>query len=137
MKQLLLAALITTTAAAANAADVGVSISVGDPNFYGQITLGNYPPPALINPQPVIIERAPVSGPPIYLRAPAGHIKRWKKYCHRYNACNRQVYFVQDHWYKNEYVPRYQAEHHHDHHHDRHDKKQREHHDHRDDYRDR
>lgn len=111
MKRILLAALITSTAAVANAADVGVSISVGQPGFYGQIDIGNYPRPMVVNPQPVIIQRGVLEAPPIYLRVPPGHIKHWNRYCRRYHACNRRVYFVQEKWYNNVYVPRYQAEH--------------------------
>lgn len=113
MKHILLAALLTSPALAANAADVGVSISVGQPGFYGQIDIGNTPRPVLVNPHPVIIQRGVREAPPIYLRVPPGHIKHWKKYCHRYNACNRRVYFVQDKWYRDVYVPHYRAEHRH------------------------
>ncbi|MBI1424444.1 MAG: hypothetical protein GC149_13450 [Gammaproteobacteria bacterium] len=111
MKRILLAALLTSTAVAANAADVGVSISVGQPGFYGQLDIGNYPRPVVVNPQPVIIQRGAMEAQPIYLRVPPGHIKHWSKNCHKYNACNRRVYFVQENWYEHEYVPRYQAEH--------------------------
>jgi len=133
MKRLLLAALLTTSTVAANAADVGVSISVGQPGFYGQINIGDAPPPVLINPQPVIIERAQVYGPPIYLHVPPGHIKHWKRYCHHYHACNRHVYFVQDHWYEHEYVPHYREEHRHREYYNKH---RREHRERRGDYRD-
>jgi hypothetical protein len=130
MKRILLAALLTSTTVAANAADVGVSISVGQPGFYGQIDIGNYPRPVVVNPQPVIIQHGPMEAPPMYLRVPPGHIKHWSRYCHRYNACNRRVYFVQEKWYKNEYVPRYQAEHRH---YDNYNKHRRDHRDRRDD----
>ena len=113
MKRILIAVLLTSSAVAANAADVGISISVGQPGFYGQINIGSAPRPVLINPQPVIIQRGGVVTPPIYLRVPPRHHKYWKKYCHRYNACNRRVYFVQDKWYKDVYVPHYRAKHHH------------------------
>ena len=48
--------------------DVGVTISLGEPGFYGKIDIGNFPQPQLIYPQPVVIQRAPefVSAPPIY-----------------------------------------------------------------------
>jgi len=113
MKRILIAALLTSSAVAAHAADVGVSISVGQPGFYGQIDIGNAPRPVLINPQPVIIQRGAMEAPPIYLRVPPRHHKHWKKYCHRYHACNRRVYFVQDRWYNNVYVPHYRSKHHH------------------------
>lgn len=110
MKKILCAALFGACAAPAFAADVGVSISIGQPGFYGQIDIGNVPQPQLVYPQPVVIRRAPefVSAPPIYLHVPPGHEKHWNKHCAQYNACGRPVYFVRDDWYNNEYVPRYQ-----------------------------
>ena len=38
------------------AADVGVSISIGQPGFYGRIDIGNAPQPEFVNPQPIIIQ---------------------------------------------------------------------------------
>ena len=32
--------------------------------------------------------------PPLYLHVPPGHAKKWSKHCHKYNACDRPVYFV-------------------------------------------
>jgi hypothetical protein len=110
---LLLAALSAAISLPAVGADVGVSISVGQPGFYGQIDIGNYPKPVLVNPQPVIVQPGPGVGPggPIYLHVPPGHARRWSMYCHRYNACGRPVYFVQDRWYNEVYVPRYRERH--------------------------
>ena len=110
-------------------AQVGVSVSVGEPGFYGQIDIGNYPRPELVYPQPVMIAPAPVGvmPPPIYLHVPPGQEKHWGKHCYRYNACGRPVYFVRDRWYNNVYVPEYRTrrghrEGWHDEHHDgRHD----------------
>jgi hypothetical protein len=111
MKKILFAALVVNALAAqVFAADVGVSISVGQPGFYGQINIGNFPQPQLVYPQPVVIQRVPeiVSASPIYLHVPPGHEKHWSKHCAEYNACGRPVYFVRHDWYNNEYVPRYQ-----------------------------
>ncbi|NCN96598.1 MAG: hypothetical protein GW928_03850 [Rhodoferax sp.] len=106
-----LAALALTTAFGlnANAADVGVSVNISQPGFYGRIDIGRVPAPMVIYPRPVIIEQHPVTlqREPIYLRVPPGHEKRWDKYCRRYNACGQPVYFVQDNWYRDVYVPRY------------------------------
>jgi hypothetical protein len=101
MQRSLLAILLTTAVSAALAADVGVSISVGQPGFYGQIDIGNAPRPVLIYPQPVLIQRVQVIEPvqPIYLHVPPGHAKNWKKHCQKYDACARPVYFVKDDWY--------------------------------------
>lgn len=113
MKILLLAMIVTaaTLSAPALAADVGVSISIGQPGFYGQIDIGNYPPPLLIYRQPIMVERVPMNHPPIYLRVPPGHAKHWSRYCREYNACGERVLFVQDNWYNRVYVPRYQEQH--------------------------
>lgn len=110
MKNILCAALLVASAGPAFATDVGVSISLGQPGFYGQIDIGNVPPPQLVYPQPVVVRQAPefVAAAPIYLHVPPGHEKHWSKHCAQYNACGRPVYFVRDDWYNNEYVPRYQ-----------------------------
>ena len=112
MKRFLFAAVLSLGASSVLAADVGVSISVGQPGFYGRIDIGDYPPPQVIYPQPVIVERVPVQRPPVYLRVPPGHAKHWKKHCHEYNACGERVYFVNDDWYNREYVPRYRERQH-------------------------
>ncbi|WP_428419399.1 hypothetical protein [Methylibium sp.] len=117
MKRMLLAAALAATAMApALAADVGVSVSIGQPGFYGRIDIGNYPQPQVIYPQPVIIAPAPyaVVQRPIYLRVPPGHAKNWGKHCSRYAACGQPVYFVQDGWYENVYAPHYREDHRHD-----------------------
>ncbi|WP_159879998.1 hypothetical protein [Aquitalea denitrificans] len=101
--------------APALAANVGISVNIGEPGFYGQLDIGNYPPPVLLYPQPVIVSPVVVAQPPIYLRVPPGHARHWDRYCSRYHACDRRVYFVQDQWYREEYAPRYQREHPHGH----------------------
>jgi hypothetical protein len=104
---LALAALVMNMSA--HAADVGVSVNISEPGFYGRIDIGRVPAPVLIYPQPMIIEQRPlsVSRQPIYLHVPPGHEKNWDKHCHRYNACGQPVYFVQEGWYRDVYVPRY------------------------------
>jgi len=52
-----LASLLLTTA---YAADVAISISLGQPGFYGQIDIGDYPPPRLVYAEPVIVEHVVV-----------------------------------------------------------------------------
>ncbi len=101
--------LCGSMAASAQAADVGVSISVGQPGFYGHIDIGNMPQPRLIYQQPVIIEHVRVRQAPIYLRVSPGHEKNWRKHCKHYGACGQNVYFVRDDWYRDVYVPRYQG----------------------------
>lgn len=95
----------------ARATDIGISIGIGQPGFYGQIDIGGYPRPMLLYPQPILIERVPYYRPPIYLNVPPGHAKHWAKHCHRYGACGERVYFVQNNWYDRVYVPRYRERH--------------------------
>jgi hypothetical protein len=59
MTKILWTALFFACAVPAFAGDVGVSISVGQPGFYGQINIGNVPSPQLVYPQPVVIQPAP------------------------------------------------------------------------------
>lgn len=111
MKRMLFASALVALAAPTLAADVGVSVSIGQPGFYGQIDIGNYPRPQVIYAEPVIIQRVPVGvvRQPVYLHVPPGHAKNWSKHCYRYDACGRPVYFVQDRWYNEVYVPRYRG----------------------------
>ena len=88
------------------------------PGVYGQVAIGNGPPPPVVYAQPVIAQPAPVvvgAAPvePIYLHVPPGHARNWHKHCHEYHACERPVYFVRS----PEYEPGYSSEHH-DHGHD-------------------
>jgi hypothetical protein len=113
MRNFLYGACLGMCVAPAFATDVGVSISVGQPGFYGQIDIGSFPRPQLVYPQPIIVQHSPesVAVPPIYLHVPPSHEKHWSKHCAQYNACGRPVYFVRDDWYNNEYVPHYQHSH--------------------------
>ena len=88
--------------------DVAVSVSVGQPGFYGRIDIGDFPQPQLVYAEPVIIQRVEVVSEPMYLVVPPGHAKHWNKHCARYRACGRPAYFVQQSWYDDVYVPRYQ-----------------------------
>lgn len=137
MNKILIAASLLAVSAAASAQNV--SISVGQPGFYGRIDIGNMAPPPVIYAEPVIIQRpVRVIEAPLYLRVPPGHEKKWSKHCGKYNACGRKVYFVRDDWYVNDYAPRYRESHHgdygdrgdrgdhghgHDKHHDKHEGK--------------
>lgn len=105
-----LSAALLAAAGACLAADMQVSVGVGQPGFYGQLDLGDFPQPQLIYPNPVVVQPVPeyASAAPLYLHVPPGHEKHWRKHCARYNACGRPVYFVRDDWYNREYVPHYQ-----------------------------
>jgi hypothetical protein len=112
MKRILMAIAMTAAAATLSApASAQVSINIGQPSFYGRLDIGGFPPPPLLFPEPLMIQRVPVGRPPLYLRVPPGHAHDWRRHCHRYNACGERVYFVQDNWYQQEYAPRYQERH--------------------------
>ena len=102
-------ALAAASALVPALAQTNVSISVGQPGFYGRVDIGDFAPqPVLYAPQPVVVRRVPhYVAEPVYLRVPPGHRKHWSKFCGRYDACGRPVLFVRDEWYTNTYVPRY------------------------------
>ncbi|MBP7518030.1 MAG: hypothetical protein KA768_09370 [Desulfobulbus sp.] len=99
--------LLATLALTGGPTRAAVSISVAEPNFYGRIDIGGFPSPRVVYEQPVIVRRVRVWNPPIYLRVPPGHMRHWDRHCHEYEACGRPVYFVDDGWYREVYVPRY------------------------------
>jgi hypothetical protein len=108
MKSLCLVLAAAALAAPAFAGtDVGVSVGISQPGFYGRIDIGSVgAPPVLVYPQPVIIARPAtvVVQRPIYLHVPPGHAKQWNKHCAVYAACGQPVYFVQEDWYQKHYA---------------------------------
>ena len=103
---LVLAAAALSTPALAGT-DIGVSVGISQPGFYGRIDIGSVgAAPVLIYPQPVLIAapRAVVVQRPVYLRVPPGHAKNWRKHCAHYDACGQPVYFVQEDWYQKHYA---------------------------------
>lgn len=117
MKNYLLTVLAALSAACAapawSAVDVGVGVTIREPGVYGRIEFGSQPPPPVLYQQPVIIARPAVvvQQPPLYLYVPPGHAKHWGKHCGRYNACGRQVYFVQENWVRERYDERHGRDH--------------------------
>jgi hypothetical protein len=108
-----LTALATPLAAQANggvAVGGGVTVTVNRPGVYGHVVLGGLPPPPVVLSRPVIVHQPPpqrvtlgapvlvAPPPPLYVYAPSGHQRKWHKHCHRYDACGRPVYFVQESW---------------------------------------
>jgi hypothetical protein len=114
MKHFLIAVAIAAVSITFNttavAADIGVSINLGQPNFYGRLDPSGYPQPRVIYRQPKAIQQVPMNQPPVYMRVPPSQAKNWRKHCNRYNACGERVLFVQDNWYKRDYAPRYQEQ---------------------------
>ncbi len=109
MKNVVLSFVAAVLVGPAVAADVGVSIGINQPGFYGRVDIGRaVAPPVLVYEQPVWV--APpavrVDRRPIYLHVPPGHSRNWKRYCGQYQACGQPVYFVQDGWYRDHYAGR-------------------------------
>ena len=94
---------------AAQAGIPSINVTVGgeiSPGVYGEVQIGNTPPPPVVYAQPVIIRHEHHDeGHPIYLHVPPGHAKNWARHCGKYNACNRSVYFVKS----AEYEPGYRG----------------------------
>lgn len=113
MRPCLFAVALAAAASSASATDVGVSVSIAQPGLYGRIDIGSAPRPALIYAEPMIVQPMPygVARQPIYLHVPPGHAKDWRKHCGKYNACGQPVYFVQERWYNDVYMPRYREDH--------------------------
>jgi hypothetical protein len=122
MRLLLLPLALAAVAPLAQAQNVSFNATIGGqvvPGVYGQVAIGNGPPPPVVYAQPVIAQPSPVivgAAPvePIYLHVPPGHAKNWHKHCHEYHACERPVYFVRS----AEYQPGYHDHGHHDEDHD-------------------
>lgn len=93
----LLAGILGAPMVRAAGLDVGVVIS-GEiqPGVYGRVEIGHQSPPPVVYAQPVWVVQPPprVYVAPVYLHVPPGHAKNWRKYCGRYSACDRPVYFV-------------------------------------------
>lgn len=64
MKKTSLALTALLLAGAAQATEVGVSVHVGQPGFYGRIDIGNVRPPVMMA-EPVWVRRRPVHVEPV------------------------------------------------------------------------
>ena len=99
LASILIVSALAGAATCAQAQNVSVNaVITGEvvPGVYGQVVLGNRPPPPVLYQQPMVVQ--PVMGvppgEPLYLHVPPGHAKHWRKHCHEYHACDRPVYFV-------------------------------------------
>ena len=105
MKSLIVCALALSALGPAVAQpQVGLSIGINEPGVYGQINIGTLPPPALVAPQPVVIVPGASVAAPLYLYVPLGEQRHWRRYCQKYNACGRPVYFVREDWVRDRYA---------------------------------
>ncbi|MGZ3236447.1 MAG: hypothetical protein ACXU8A_03635 [Burkholderiaceae bacterium] len=136
----LLVAFFALGITAAYAGNVNVAVSVSgqvQPGVYGRINIGNAPPPPVVYEQPVLIAPPPrpMHMEPLYLHVPPGHARNWNKFCYKYDACGRPVYFVRSDEYAHD---RHYAHHEHEHDYDRYryHEEREEHHGHDDDHHD-
>jgi hypothetical protein len=94
--KLLITGLLGLSCAAQAQTSVNATIgAVLAPGVYGRVDVSNGVIPQLVYPQPVIIAPVAVAPAPMYMHVPPGHAKKWRKHCHKYNACGTPVYFVQ------------------------------------------
>ena len=87
------------------------------PGVYGQVNIGNAPPP-LMYAQPMWGGPVVPQVQPIYMWVPPGHARNWRRHCGRYNACGKPVYFLRDappHWRSAAPAPRPGPRYGHDH----------------------
>lgn len=81
-----------------------VNVGIGAPGYYGILPIQGVMP-SVWNSSPVIAVGAAIPGVgPIYLTVPLEHRRHWGRYCDRYDACARPVYFVKRPWYDKHYV---------------------------------
>jgi hypothetical protein len=78
------------------------------PGVYGQITLGDVPPMVVYREPRIVYEQQYRSADqsPMYLYVPQNEQQYWNLYCSKYSACGRPVYFVQEKWYRENYIDR-------------------------------
>lgn len=87
-----------------------VSLSMGQPGFYGRIDISDgYPQPPLLLPNAVMGNPGVYTGQPVYMHVPPEHAHYWGSHCHRYGACDWMVYFVDNSWYHSTYVPGFRS----------------------------
>jgi hypothetical protein len=106
----ILCSLTTLLPLAAYAGGIGIDLTLSgevSPGVYGQVNLGNRPPPPVVYAQPMIIvpQRPGYVAQPLYLHVPPGHARNWKKHCREYDACGHAVYFVKSAEYEPGYRP--------------------------------
>lgn len=75
------------------------NITAGGPlrhGVYGRIEVRGTAPPPVIYGQPMIANQAtvPSRAKPVYLYVPPGQVRKWKRHCAKWSACQEAVLFV-------------------------------------------
>lgn len=96
-------AIILAIAACVTASGVQAKrVVVGDYDYYGPLVIHDERPVVIVQEPRIVHSRG--HREPLYVRVPPGHAKHWEKHCAKYRACDRPVYFVDDHWYHEHYA---------------------------------
>lgn len=82
---------------------------MGEPGYHGRIEIGNAPQPPLLISNAVMGNPGVYTGEPIYMHVPPAHAYAWSRHCQLYGACDWLVYFVDNDWYANVYVPGFRS----------------------------
>lgn len=91
-------AMIVLASAAGAHAQSYVNLNVGGalaPGVFGEISIGNAPPPPVLNAAPMVVVQGGPPRPPAYLYVPEEHRRDWGRHCGEYHACDRPVHFVE------------------------------------------
>lgn len=92
-------ALLASFAAHAEGAHGWRNVTAGGtlrPGVYGRIVVKGKTAPPVIYQHPVIADQAivPRGVRPVYLYVPPGQVRKWKRSCARWSACDEPVLFV-------------------------------------------
>jgi hypothetical protein len=101
-------AMAAPLAGAADKSAAAVITGAIAPGIYGRVDMANRTKPPLVYQQPMFIEQPEnATGviEPVYLHVPPDHAKNWKKFCEKYEACDKPVYFVKSAEYEPGYKP--------------------------------
>lgn len=99
---------LAAVALPAAAQSVSLSLSVVQPGVYGRIDIGPEAPPAGFVVGSFGVPARVVVQQPMYIYAPEDHWRHWSEHCHRYNACGRPVYFVDERWVRARHAERHE-----------------------------
>jgi hypothetical protein len=85
-----------------------VNVTVGGqfaPGVYGQVAIGNNPPPPVIFAQPVVAGPQVYGAPVVYMHVPQDEYRDWGRHCGKYRVCGYPVQFVRvdvsNRWWEN------------------------------------
>jgi len=116
-KMAVAAFVVATIAPVAEAADKDAIVTINGPvtpGIYGRVAMASTATaaattvkPPLVYSQAMLVDAPSATGAvePVYLHVPPDHAKNWKKYCAKYDACNKPVFFIKSAEYEPGYQP--------------------------------